>query len=159
MFSDCAKLEEVNIPKTTTAIGIGAFSGCEKLRHVVLPDCLEYIYEYAFEACFNLSVVIPSNTKLKSEAITKTTIDGAYGGIGCVIVDDSIVPQFNSFKATTIYAAFKETPDSWYFNNPWIVSDAKEACWTSTNGYSSIFYGCELKENDNGEKYVYSVSG
>lgn len=72
-------------------------------------------------------------------------------------MDDSIVPQFNSFKATTIYAAFKETPDSWYFNNPLTVSDAKEACWTSTNGYSSIFYGCELKENDNGEKYVYSV--
>lgn len=157
LFSGCAKLEEVNIPKTTTAIAAGAFSGCEKLRHVVFPDCLEYIYGHAFEACFNLSVVIPSNTKLETEALTKTTIDGAYGGIGCVIVDDSIVPQFNSFKATTIYAAFKETPDSWYFNNPWIVSDVKEACWTSTNGYSSIFYGCELKENDNGEKYVYSV--
>lgn len=157
LFSGCAKLEEVNIPKTVTAIGTGAFSGCEKLRHIVLPECLENIYMFAFEACFNLSVVIPSNTKLESDALTQTTIDGAYGGIGCVIVDDSIVPQFHSFKATTIYAAFKETPDSWYFNDPLIFAPVKEACWTSTNGYNSIFYGCKLKENDNGEKYVYSV--
>ena len=157
LFSGCSMLEEVNIPETVTKIMSGAFGECISLSHIVLPDSLETIGMWAFETCPNLSVVIPSNVKLETEAFSIGSLDDAYKGSASIIVDDTIFPAYHALLGMTIYASFKETPDSWFFEDAIAEGENMRASWTSSDGHK-VFYGCTLKANDNGEKYVYSVS-
>ncbi len=156
LFSGCTMLEEVVLPKKATKILQGAFCECISLSHIILPDGLETIGRWAFEICPNLSVVIPSNVQLETEALSAASLDGTYKGSASIIVDDTISPAYHAFVGMTIYASFKEAPDSWYFDASLAGFENWRASWTSSDGYK-VFYGCTLKANDNGEKYVYSV--
>lgn len=75
-----AGLTEINIPKSVTEMGEGAFRGCKELSKVTIEDGATYIGPYAFENCTSLeSVTIPSSmTYIGLRAFKDTGLQTAY---------------------------------------------------------------------------------
>ncbi len=64
---------KVNLPRTITVIGEGAFQQCTKLVSVNLPSSLREIGDYAFKGCVKLeNMVIPSNVRIGQDAFCGT---------------------------------------------------------------------------------------
>lgn len=65
-FSNCYKLENINIPNGVTSISSYAFFYCEHLESISLPESIEHIGNDAFSSCSNLrSIAIPANAELE----------------------------------------------------------------------------------------------
>ena len=63
-FSDCANLENVDLPVGLISIGNSAFFGCGSLKSVRIPDSVTNIGGRAFEACGRLADInIPDGVK------------------------------------------------------------------------------------------------
>ena len=57
-FTECTKLEKVNLPDTLTYIGRYEFSGCTSLRECNIPIGVTTIIASAFYNCSNLRITI-----------------------------------------------------------------------------------------------------
>ena len=65
VFNGCEALQNVEIPRETTTIGIQAFHGCRKLRTIEIPDKVTIIDEWAFRSCSILeSIEIPDSVEI-----------------------------------------------------------------------------------------------
>ena len=65
VFNGCEALQNVEIPRETTTIGIQAFHGCRKLRTIEIPDKVTKIDEWAFRSCSILeSIEIPDSVEI-----------------------------------------------------------------------------------------------
>ena len=65
VFNGCEALQNVEIPKETTTIGVEAFHGCKKLRTIEIPDKVTKIDEWAFRSCSILeSIEIPDSVEI-----------------------------------------------------------------------------------------------
>lgn len=61
-FSECVKLQTVEIPGSVKEIGRSAFYGCTDLSTLVLSEGIEKIDNYAFQYCMSLqNLVIPAS--------------------------------------------------------------------------------------------------
>ena len=65
-FSGCTSLESVNLPESTTYIGVSAFKDCTSLREIHLPHSLNTFYLSSLIGCSNLRNIyslidIPNN--------------------------------------------------------------------------------------------------
>ena len=61
-FCDCSSLTSIEIPNSTTNIGVGAFYGCRSLTNVMIPNNVTRIENYTFYQCWNLTnATIPNN--------------------------------------------------------------------------------------------------
>ena len=154
LFLNCTSLENVNIPEKVTNIGTGAFLSCRKLIYVRLPKTLEKISSSAFSDCVALSVSVPSETEVESNAFGCNCINAAHASSGSIIIDRSLKVQKNSFDKTTIFATFEYAPDSWFFYDYSSASENLRELWADS---AFVYYGCSIKDDENGEKYVYSV--
>ena len=83
-FKDCKYIEFIQLPKTITIIGKGAFEGCLGLTSINLPEGITEIPERAFYNCSGLtSLTIPKGM---------TSIgDLAFGG--CSGLTSLIIPE------------------------------------------------------------------
>ena len=63
MFSNCAALEEVEVPEQITEIGDLAFSECDNLRTISLPGTLTSIGRRTFSGCNNLETIYFDGTQ------------------------------------------------------------------------------------------------
>lgn len=61
-FTDCHKLEEVNLSNNITSIGNHAFY-FTNIKRIILPNSLEYIGDYAFAITSLSTIVIPEKIK------------------------------------------------------------------------------------------------
>ncbi len=124
-FSDCRKINSVEIPEGLKNIGDNAFSGCSALVSVSLPDSLETIEEYAFKGCSNLELeVIPSGVETigyqafsNCDKLTEVTI---LGNVGASVVD--AFSDCNNLKAVYIEQTKPMDASSMGYNVPvyWI---------------------------------------
>ena len=65
VFNGCEALQNVEIPKETTTVGVEAFHGCKKLRTIEIPDKVTIIDEWAFRSCSILeSIEIPDSVEI-----------------------------------------------------------------------------------------------
>lgn len=65
VFNGCEALQNVEIPRETTTIGVQAFHGCSKLRTIEIPDKVTKIDEWAFRSCFILELKeIPDSVEI-----------------------------------------------------------------------------------------------
>ncbi len=65
VFTGCDALQNVEIPRETTTIGIETFHGCRKLRTIEIPDKVTRIDEWAFRSCSILeSIEIPDSVEI-----------------------------------------------------------------------------------------------
>ena len=72
-FSNCASLEDFEIPETVTQIGEDAFWGCISLESVEIPETVEIIGANAFYSCSSLcSINLPNSLE--------TIEDGLFWG-------------------------------------------------------------------------------
>ena len=154
LFLNCTSLENVNIPEKVTTIDTGAFLSCRKLTYVRLPKTLEKISSSAFSDCVALSASVPSETEVESNAFGCNCINAAHASSGSIIIDRSLKVQKNSFDKTTIFASFEYAPDSWFFYDYSSASENLRELWADS---AFVYYGCSIKDDENGEKYIYSV--
>lgn len=56
-FSDCSKLETVDLPMSLKTIENNVFRNCNSLKEIVIPANVESIGNYAFEYCKNLKEI------------------------------------------------------------------------------------------------------
>lgn len=61
-FSNCNRLETVNIGKECTSIGEGSFAGCNSLTQIFIPDSVLSIGNNAFFSCKSLKEIIIPNS-------------------------------------------------------------------------------------------------
>lgn len=156
IFVNCRSLKKVNIPDNAITIEMWAFYSCEKLVHVKLPEKLVSIEQEAFVNCTNLSICLPKNVQLQGDIATRGLYDLFPISNTCgIIVDgtqnfDAQIRQFD--RGTTLFVTFEIAPPSWQ------IYDKITGAWTDQwLGNCKVFYGCELKDNQNGERYVYSI--
>lgn len=65
VFANCDALQNVEIPKETTTIGVWAFYGCSNLSTIEIPDKVTKIDLEAFRSCWNLELTeIPDSVEL-----------------------------------------------------------------------------------------------
>jgi hypothetical protein len=69
MFYGCNVLENVEIPKTVTKIGKGAFRYCRSLVSITIPEGVSIIAERIFEYCDSLSSVEIPSTVIEIETL------------------------------------------------------------------------------------------
>lgn len=80
-FSNCIKLNSVNIASTVTTIGSFAFNNCSLLTTIILPSGVQVIYSYTFYGCSALEAIsIPV-------AVTRIDISAFYGCNALTIVN------------------------------------------------------------------------
>lgn len=60
-FSNCIRIQSVELPTTMFQIGAASFAHCTDLQHVKLPKTLTTIGEHAFEGCSALVDVVMPN--------------------------------------------------------------------------------------------------
>lgn len=64
VFTGCDALQNVEIPKETTTIGVEAFSSCSNLKSIEIPNKVTIIGKNAFHSCWNLELTkIPESVK------------------------------------------------------------------------------------------------
>lgn len=64
-FTNCSRLQKINIPEGVTTIGSSAFAGCKKLKQLILPAGLKEIPEQLCNLCAALdSVRLPAGLTL-----------------------------------------------------------------------------------------------
>ena len=64
VFAGCEALQNVEIPKETTTIGVEAFAGCSNLKSIEIPNKVTKIGEKAFHSCWNLELTeIPESVE------------------------------------------------------------------------------------------------
>ena len=54
MFSDCSKLQHIELPSTLTGIGVNTFYNCVSLDDIVIPAGVTKIFDSAFQNCTRL---------------------------------------------------------------------------------------------------------
>ena len=72
MFSDCPKLERINIPRGSTAVPAAFVRGCASLKSIEIPSTVTKIGSSAFKKCTSIDVVkLPSGlTEIGNNAFT-----------------------------------------------------------------------------------------
>lgn len=68
-FSNCVRLEVIDLPSKITIIGDNAFSSCSKIKKVIMSDAVKIVGESAFQDCTKLKEVsFPKNSAHIEEA-------------------------------------------------------------------------------------------
>ena len=57
-FSNCNKLEIIELPSQLKEISSRSFEGCNKLKSIIILSNISYIREYAFLNCLNLECIL-----------------------------------------------------------------------------------------------------
>ena len=95
VFSGCANIEAVTLPKNLKIIGEGAFDGCSRLKNVDIPDSVSEIGYRAFRGCSALeSIVIPDAVS----KINSTTFSGCSNLKSVVIPENVQSIESDSFN-------------------------------------------------------------
>ena len=89
-FYGCKKLDQVDLPNTTTSIYKYAFQNCDALADITLSTSLNFIDEYAFADCKVLNNVglpeslrnIQNGAFQSDEALTAITLPAKLQGLG-----------------------------------------------------------------------------
>ncbi|MBQ8174711.1 MAG: leucine-rich repeat domain-containing protein [Clostridia bacterium] len=135
-FSECKKLEAVEIPEGVTNIGNGAFADCESLISIEIPEGVTNISSSTFDGCKSLiSIKIPATVvsidyrafggceKLSSvtfEANSQLTSIGNEVFSYCTSLKSITIPaKVNSIETHAFYTAgvtsvIFENPNGWY---------------------------------------------
>ena len=106
VFNGCEALQNVEIPRETTTIGIQAFHGCRKLRTIEIPDKVMKIDEWAFHYCRKItSLKIPKKvTEIRNWTFARTglktielheniTLIGNYAFFECTSLSSLKIPS------------------------------------------------------------------
>ncbi len=148
-----AKITDVTIPSTVTAIGADAFNGCSKLVNVNIPEAVTVIGARAFKGCVSLtSVVVPEGV---------TTID-KEAFANCAKLASATLPKSLKSLAADTFASdpalkdiyFQSGEQDWiklgdlYRNNDKVTvhyaEDASPLTWApAADGKSVVITGCQ----------------
>ena len=119
-FSQCRKLEAVEIPETIRFIELSAFQGCTGLKSITLPQNVTSIGKKAFHGCaFLSSINIPAG-------VTEINDDTFYG---CISLKSITLPQNVTYIGKN---AFHNCTNLTSINIPARVREIQEG----------TFYGC-----------------
>ena len=107
-FYGCKKLDQVDLPNTTTSIYKSAFRKCDALADITLSTSLNIIDEYAFAECKVLNNVVLPETDLNiqngafsnDKALTAITLPSRLQGLGA-----SAFENCNAMKEVTFMTA------------------------------------------------------
>ena len=87
-FSDCYKVEKIDIPESVMSIGNHAFLDCSSLTDINIPDSVMSIGDYAFSKCSSLtSITIPDSVTSIGESTFK----------GCTSLTNITVDESNEY--------------------------------------------------------------
>ena len=109
-FSDCVKLESINIPEGTTSIEAGSFYQCSSLKKVKLPNTLTSISFSAFQGCTSLkSIDIPDSVTTIGYGVFYrcTSLEKVKLSNSLTIIDESVFAE-TSLKEFVIPSSVTE---------------------------------------------------
>ena len=69
VFGQCSSLTEINIPKSVTKIGKGAFYGCSALKELTIPDSVQVFGDSdVFTGCSSLTIHCIKGSEAQTQA-------------------------------------------------------------------------------------------
>ena len=143
-FFGCKKLDQIDLPNTTTGIYKSAFQNCDALSDITLSTSLAYIDELAFADCKVLNNITLPDTKLNINiaaflndvALTSITLPARLQGLGAsafegcsalaevtflTAKDHQFTVGADAFTGTAVERVIIANLDSWIqinFSNP-----------------------------------------
>ena len=157
MFSQCPRLEDINMPNSIKKIDDFAFNGCGVVN-LQLPSNLEYIGYGAFARCMNLSkITLPATIKnIEGEAFNGckrlTTID-FEDGFSCDIGQD-MFKNCDNLAAIEIPNGVKYIGSNSFANCKKLSEITIPS--TVTSIYNNVFSGCNSLQTIKGYKGSYA---
>jgi hypothetical protein len=133
IFSGCANLRDVTLPKALKMISVGSFSGCKSIEYIELPEGVTTLCLSTFENCSALkSVSIPSTTKKIEGKVFK----------GCTKLDNIILPA----SITTLsYSVFEECSSLTSVTLPVELRELGISCFAGCTNLRDLYLGENLE--------------
>ena len=117
-FANYYSLRNINIPKSTTHVGVHAFENNYNLRFLGLPSEIERIDNWAFKNCYNLvSIILPKGLAgIGNEAFQ------ACHSLESIFIPDSATPLGNSIFKYCHSLKNVHIPNGAPSIEPWVFS-------------------------------------